>query len=146
MYGIKFLERNRHAPKTKLVGEECTGKRDGTGAFVIHLVKLYHVLFFHQNILLKLQRCPIQSIIDQVLLSLCRNQANSHSDQTSTSHPPPSIRFHRKQGLCYSQRSSLGPYSLTCGSALIPYIIQLCIYKQKCPQYLPTLLPASPQL
>lgn len=31
MYGIKF-ERNRHAPKTKLVGvEERTGKRDGTG-------------------------------------------------------------------------------------------------------------------
>lgn len=48
MYGIKFLERNRHAPKTKLVGvEECPGKRDGTGAFVTHLVKLYYVLLFH---------------------------------------------------------------------------------------------------
>jgi hypothetical protein len=32
MYGTKFLERNRHAPKTKLVGaKEYTGKRDGTG-------------------------------------------------------------------------------------------------------------------
>lgn len=32
MYGAKFLERNRHAPKTKLVGMGVgMGERDGIG-------------------------------------------------------------------------------------------------------------------
>lgn len=122
------------------------GKEMAQGAFVTHFSQIILCFIFPLEHTAKTQRCPVYSIIDQVLLSLCRNQANSHSDQTNSSHPPPTLRFHRKQGLCYSQRSSLGPYSLTCGSPLIPYIIQLCINKQQCPQYLPTLLPASPQL
>ena len=49
MYGAKFLERNRHAPKTKLVGVGVgMGKRDGIGCCqkawrhlrFTHLVKL----------------------------------------------------------------------------------------------------------
>lgn len=53
MYGTKFLERNRHAPKTTLVGaknvlgkEMAQGDATVRGHLSLILVKLYHVLIF----------------------------------------------------------------------------------------------------